>query len=74
MDSNPGFGALFQNNNKAKDTHPDYQGNACCPHCQTQVELAGWKKQSKTGKPYLSLSLKPARRDDGPDDADLAPF
>lgn len=49
-------GALFINNRKEKENHPDRQG-------QIMVEgveywLSGWCKVSKAGEKYISLSVK----------------
>lgn len=69
-----GMGALFQNSRKTQQNHPDYQGNfnltkelldAFCNAFdranggECKVQLGGWKKQDKNGKPYLSLSVAP---------------
>lgn len=69
-----GQGALFQNSRKTAQNHPDYQGNfnltkelldALCNAFdrsnggKCKVQLAGWKKADKNGKPYLSLSVAP---------------
>ncbi len=52
----PGQGSLFQNTAKEKDSHPDYRGDANIDG--VTYEIAGWRKVAKSGKPYLSLSLK----------------
>ena len=49
-------GTLFTNGNKQKETHPDYTG-------KINVEgivyyLSGWKKTSKAGNDYWSLSIQ----------------
>lgn len=56
-DQKPNTGALFVNDRKSKDAHPDRSG-------KINVEgklyyLDGWLKQDKNGKPWLSLSVKP---------------
>lgn len=68
----PDAGLLFKNDEKQKDTQPDYKG---------ELNLGGkyfyvsaWVNTSKkNGKPYLSLSLKekqPSKKDiEGPNDA-----
>lgn len=58
MDSNPGFGALFRNRKQAGN-QPEMRGGACCPSCQTQLELAGWTKEDRNGGKYLNLKLQP---------------
>ena len=62
-----GFGNLFTNNRKAKDSHPDYQGNARVNG--ELVEIAGWKKQGKNGV-YLSLKFQAPRAKKQPEPAD----
>lgn len=50
-------GALFVNDRKEKDSHPDYQGSVTINN--QQYWLSGWKKATRDGKKYLSLALKP---------------
>jgi len=51
-------GALFKNERKEKDTHPDYKGNARLGG--VDYEIAAWVKEAQgTGKKYFSLSIKP---------------
>lgn len=50
-------GALFQNPNKiAGDKRPDYKGSAEVDGIK--YWLAGWKKKSKQGAVYVSLSFE----------------
>lgn len=54
---NKNKGALFSVKEKKSDTHADYNG-------QINIDgkdyyLNGWKKKSKEGVTYLSLSVKP---------------
>jgi uncharacterized protein (DUF736 family) len=50
-------GALFVNDRKEKETHPDYKGNALVEG--VEYWLSGWKNQTKDGKVYLSIKLEP---------------
>ena len=50
-------GALFKNNEKDSDTHPDYRGNLNVDG--TEFWLSAWIKTSKQGMKYMSLSIKP---------------
>ena len=56
----PGAGALFKNKNKKSEKHPDMTGNIILPD-GTQMQIAAWKKVSKNGLEFLSLSLSEAR-------------
>lgn len=56
----PGFGSLFKNTKKEKDSQPDYRGDACTPKGE-QVRLAGWIKKDKNGASYLSLKVEEPR-------------
>lgn len=49
-------GALFKNNRKDSDNHPDYTGNAVING--QEFWLSAWVKSGNKGK-YMSLSLKP---------------
>ena len=50
-------GVLFTNDKKVKDTHPDLNGKITING--REFYLSAWKKQSKDGKGFLSLSIKP---------------
>lgn len=65
-------GALFVNDRKSAPNHPDYEGGlelddelVRCLVEQVKagetpkLDVKGWKKTSKAGKPFLSLSPKP---------------
>ena len=51
----PGSGALFRNQRKESERHPDYNGSLVMPD-GTERRLSGWLKDGKQGK-FLSLSL-----------------
>jgi uncharacterized protein (DUF736 family) len=59
---NRGRGALFRNNDKTEETHPDYRGNITTDD-GTEYWLSAWLKVSKNGKKYMSLSIKPKSAD-----------
>ena len=50
-------GALFTNDKKVKETQPDLNGKITING--REFFLSAWKKQSKDGKGFLSLSIKP---------------
>jgi uncharacterized protein (DUF736 family) len=49
-------GGLFKNKKKATDSHPDFTGNGLIDGRDYWV--SGWKKQTKDGDAYLSLSFR----------------
>ena len=54
---NTNRGSLFDNDKKEKDTHPDFAGSINVDG--KEYWLNGWKKTSKAGKRFFSLSVKP---------------
>lgn len=55
---NSNRGAIFKNEDKQQDNHPDYKGSLNVNGVDLWV--SGWLKTSeKTGKKFLSLSVKP---------------
>jgi len=51
-----GTGTLFVNQNKSKDSQPDYTGN--CKIDGKEIRIAGWKNQSKKDPSVSLLGLK----------------
>lgn len=54
---NNNSGVLFVNDRKQSDRHPDYKGSAEVDGVEYWV--SGWKKQSRNGGVFLSLSFQP---------------
>ena len=54
---NTNRGALFRNDRKEEDSHPDYRGNLNVDG--TEYWVSAWLKTSKEGTKYMSLSVKP---------------
>jgi uncharacterized protein (DUF736 family) len=53
---NTNTGALFKNNEKQTEKHPDYRGTINVEG--TEYWLSAWLKKSKAGTTYMSLSGK----------------
>lgn len=77
---NTNSGALFKNQKKETDKHPDYQGMINADG--VDYWLSAWIKEGKSGR-YMSLSIKPkeskprkqAPKNDSPEDfGDSIPF
>ena len=49
-------GALFRNDKKEKDSHPDYKGSALIDG--VDMWIAAWVKEGKNGK-FFSMSFTP---------------
>ena len=71
MSAYPPSGILWPNRNKLNDRHPDYTGeieftNEVVENLYQQMQqgavpkasLAGWKRESKAGNKFMSLSAK----------------
>lgn len=54
---NTNSGAIFKNDNKESERHPDYKGSLNVGGVDHWV--SSWIKVSKAGKTYMSLSVKP---------------
>jgi uncharacterized protein (DUF736 family) len=55
---NTNRGAIFKNDDKQQDNHPDYKGSLNVNGVDMWV--SGWLKTSeKTGNKFMSLSVKP---------------
>jgi len=50
-------GALFKNDQKQGDNHPDYKGSAMIDG--SDYWISAWINTSKNGLKYMSLSLQP---------------
>lgn len=59
---NTNSGALFKNDKKESDNHPDYRGSINV--AGTDYWLSAWLKKSKAGQTFMSLSVNP--KDDAP--------
>jgi uncharacterized protein (DUF736 family) len=58
---NTNRGALFRNNDKTEETHPDYRGRLNVDG--VDLWISAWLKTSKNGMKYMSLSVKPQNAD-----------
>jgi hypothetical protein len=50
-------GTLFKNDKKTEEKHPDMSGSINING--TEFWISGWKKQSKAGTGFISLSVRP---------------
>jgi uncharacterized protein (DUF736 family) len=55
MDQKNNAGALFKNDKKTTENHPDYTGKAIIEG--QQYNVAAWVKTSQSGTKYMSLSF-----------------
>jgi len=56
MESKDNSGALFKNDRKEKETHPDYRGEAVIKG--QAYWLSAWLNESKNGKKYMGLKMQ----------------
>jgi hypothetical protein len=55
-EAKPGTFSLFKNQNKQKDTHPDYSGDGK-DFDGNEIYVSAWLKDGKNGK-FMSCSFK----------------
>ena len=55
MEQKNNTGAIFKNNHKNKDSHPDYKGTAMIRGQKTEISL--WINESKTGIKYFGATF-----------------
>lgn len=67
---NTNRGALFKNDRKEKDTHPDYKGLLNVGGVDHWLDA--WLKTDKNGKKFMSVSVKP-KEQRAPEPAPRAP-
>lgn len=60
---NEGQGSLFANDKKQSENSPDYTGKVKWGGVERR--LAGWKKKSRDGKPFLSVQMSDFQPRDG---------
>lgn len=54
--------ALFKNNYKKTETHPDYKGKGTLED-GSEFEAAGWIRKDKNGNTFLSCKISPKREE-----------
>ena len=54
---NNNTGAIFKNDRKETDRHPDYNGS--CEINGVEMWMSAWIKTSKNGKKFMSFSFNP---------------
>ena len=57
MEGKDNSGALFKNDRKETETHPDYKGE--CRISGVDYWLSAWLNESKNGKKYMALKMNP---------------
>ena len=61
---NTNSGALFKNDKKQSDNHPDYKGTINVDG--VDYWLSSWLKTSKSGTKFMSLSVQPKEAQQAP--------
>jgi uncharacterized protein (DUF736 family) len=56
METKNNTGAIFKNDKKTAETHPDYKGKVNVNGADMEVAL--WVKESKTGMKYFSATFQ----------------
>lgn len=56
-ETKPGSGAIFKNNRKEKETHPDYNGKIVDPSGK-EWEISLWVKKAEGKTPFFSAAIK----------------
>jgi uncharacterized protein (DUF736 family) len=56
METKNNSGAIFKNDNKKSENHPDYKGKVNVNGADMEVAL--WLKESKTGTKYFSATFQ----------------
>jgi len=62
MYDNTNTGALFRNERKTKDTHPEYSGTINVEG--KEYWLSAWVKESKAGQKFFSMTVKPKEKNE----------
>jgi len=65
-------GAIFKNEKKSAQSHPDYRGVVNANG--KEMEIALWLKESKSGMKYFSVSLSEPWVKPGAQENDQEPF
>jgi len=55
MEQKPNTGAIFKNNKKEKETHPDYRGTINVDGVEKEIAL--WVRTSQKGMQYFSAAI-----------------
>jgi len=64
MEAKNNSGAIFKNDKKTKETHPDYRGKVMVNG--KEMEVALWLKESSKGMKYFSCSFSEPKMNESP--------